>query len=334
MKRRSLWFTGPRAVETRESAIPAPSEGQVLVQTRASAVSTGTELLIYRNQFPAGMQADDTLAALRRPLGYPMQYGYACLGRITRRGNGIPREWQDRRVFAFNPHESHFLARTEDLFTVPDSMTDEEALFLPSMETAVNFILDGQPMIGESVAVLGQGVVGLMTTALLSLFPLERLVTSDLYPLRRSHSIETGAQHCFDPLAAKDQPDRLTRDFDLVFELSGDPTALDQAIAMTGFGGRVIIGSWYGARRASLDLGGTFHRGRIRIAGSQVSTIASGLQERWSRRRRFAVAANLLTRVQPARFVTHRFTLEQAGEAFAALDERPQDCLQVIFLYD
>ena len=333
VKRRSLWFTGPGAVEIRESAIPNPSDGQVLVQTCASAISAGTELLIYRNQFPAGIQADETLATLRHPLAYPMQYGYACLGRIVVRGGGISPAWEGRRVFAFHPHESHFLARPEDLFTVPDSMTDEEALFLPHLETAVNFILDGRPMIGEDVAVLGQGVVGLLTTALLSLFPLGRLVTSDLYPLRRSRSIEAGAQRCFDPLRAEDQSDHLPRDFDLVYELSGYPAALDQAIAMTGFGGRVIIGSWYGTKRASLDLGGTFHRGRIRLVSSQVSTIAARFQDRWTRRRRFDVAADLLTRVRPARFVTHRFTLKQAGEAFAMLDERPQDCLQVILLY-
>jgi len=329
VKRRSLWFTGPGTVETRESVIPAPSDGKVLVQTSASAVSAGTELLIYRNQFPAGIQADETLAALRHPLAYPMQYGYACLGRVALRGDGISPEWQARRVFAFHPHESHFLARPEELFIIPDSMTDEEALLLPSMETAVNFILDGRPVIGEDVAILGQGVVGLLTTALLSQFPVGRLVTSDLYPSRRSRSIEAGAQRCFDPLGAN-----LPRDFDLVYELSGNPAALDQAIAMAGFGGRVIIGSWYGTKRVSLDLGGTFHRSRIQLVSSQVSTIASVLQDRWSRRRRFAVAADLVTRLRTARFVTHRFSLDQAGEAFAMLDKRPQDCLQVILLYE
>ena len=44
MRRRSLWFIGPGAIEIRESAIPGPDEDRVLVQTHASAISAGTEL--------------------------------------------------------------------------------------------------------------------------------------------------------------------------------------------------------------------------------------------------------------------------------------------------
>jgi 2-desacetyl-2-hydroxyethyl bacteriochlorophyllide A dehydrogenase len=334
VRNRSLWFIRPGAIEIRESAIPSPDEDRVLVQTCASAISAGTELLIYRNEFAAGMQADESLPALQLPLGYPMQYGYACVGRVAERGDAVPPGWEGRRVFAFHPHESHFLARPADLFPLPDSLGDEEALFLPNLETAVNFVMDGQPLLGEDVAVIGQGIVGLLTTALLSLFPLGRLVTFDLYPYRRKMSFKAGAQSCFNPLDDKNHNERLLRDFDLVYELSGDPAALDRAIAMTGFGGRVIIGSWYGTKRASLDLGGTFHRSRIRLVSSQVSTIAAELRGRWSVKRRFAVVADLLQRVRPARFVTHRFPVEKAAEAFALLDRHPGDCLQVILHYE
>ncbi len=334
MRRRSLWFIGPGAIEIRESAIPIPDEDRVLVQTHASAVSAGTELLVYRNQFPAGMQADESLPALQSPLGYPMLYGYACMGRVIKCGGKIPPGWAGRRVFAFHPHESHFLAQPADLFPVPDSLSDEEALFLPNLETAVNFLMDGQPLIGEDVAVLGQGIVGILTTALLSLFPLGRLITFDLYPQRRKMSLEAGSQSCFNPLDDKSPNERLLRDFDLVYELSGNPAALDRAVTMTGYSGRVIIGSWYGTKRASLDLGGAFHRSRIRLISSQVSTIAAELRGRWSVGRRLAVAADLLSRVRPARFVTHRFPVEKAAEAFALLDRHPQDCLQVILRYE
>lgn len=334
MRNRSVWFTGPGAIEIQESAIPGPDEDRVLVRTCASAISAGTELLIYRNQFPAGMQADENLPALQLPLGYPMQYGYACVGRVVEQGDGIPPGWGGRRVLAFHPHESYFLARPANLFPVPDSLSDEEALFLPNLETAVNFLMDGRPLIGEDVAVLGQGIVGLLTTALLSQFPLGRLITFDLFPQRRKMSLEAGAQSCFNPLDDISQNERLLQDFDLAYELSGNPAALDRAIAMTGYGGRVIIGSWYGTKRTSLDLGGAFHRSRIRLISSQVSTIAAELRGRWSVGRRLAVVADLLSRVRPARFVTHRFPVEKAAEAFALLDRHPQDCLQVILRYE
>ena len=53
--------------------------------------------------------------------------------------------------------------------------------------------------------------------------------------------------------------------FDLTFELSGSPSALNDAIALTAFSGRIVIGSWYGQKRAEIDLGGAFHRSRIKV---------------------------------------------------------------------
>ena len=50
---------------------------------------------------------------------------------------------------------------------------------MPNMETAVNLLMDGQPLIGEQVVIFGQGVVGLLTTALLARLPLASLITLD-----------------------------------------------------------------------------------------------------------------------------------------------------------
>ena len=92
-----------------------------------------------------------------------------------------------------------------------------------------------------------------------------------------------------------------------------------------------MIGSWYGEKRAPLDLGGKFHRSRIRLVSSQVSSIAPELSGRWDKARRFGVAWEALKRIQPEKWITHRFPLSEAQEAYRLLDENPQDSLQVIF---
>jgi NADPH:quinone reductase-like Zn-dependent oxidoreductase len=79
--------------------------------------------------------------------------------------------WVNRLVFAFQPHSSHFLATPQELLPLPEGLPAEDAVFLPNMETAVNFVMDGNPRIGERAAVFGQGIVGLLTTALLARFP-------------------------------------------------------------------------------------------------------------------------------------------------------------------
>jgi threonine dehydrogenase-like Zn-dependent dehydrogenase len=210
------------------------------------------------------------------------------------------------------------------------------------METSVNCLMDGQPLVGEQVTVFGQGVVGLLTTALLALMPLNRLVTLDRYPLRREKSLAFGAQASLDP-EASDALDRLKfllqtdTDYtgaDLTYELSGNPGAVEKAIEITGFNGRVVIGSLYGQKQVGLNLGGRFHRSRIRLISSQVSTIAPEWTGRWTKTRRLQFALQMLQRLKPAHIITHRFPLAQAAQAYALLDERPQEAIQVILTYE
>lgn len=337
MKNQAIYFISPGQVELREETLPAPAEGQVLVQTLLSAISPGTELLLYRGQFPDGLAVDENIAALAGEFHYPLRYGYSCVGRVLQIGAGVDARWSGRLVFAFNPHESAFLARIENLLPIPENLTPEQAAFLPNMETAINLVMDGRPLIGERVAVVGQGVIGLLTTALLASFPLKSLVTLDRYALRRQASLNLGAHASLDPEAAgfvQNLSSLLPSGSDLTLELSGSPAALDQAIGLTGFDGRVIIGSWYGQKRASLDLGGRFHRSRIRLISSQVSTIAAELSGRWDKARRFSLAWEMLRTVRPERLVSKRVPIGAAAQAYQLLDQQPGEAIQILLMYD
>ncbi len=131
----------------------------------------------------------------------------------------------------------------------------------------------------------------------------------------------------------KQATDLLKGGSDLTFELSGSPSALNDAIALTTFSGRVVIGSWYGQKRAEIDLGGAFHRSRIKLISSQVSTIAPELSARWDNARRFEVAWEALKRIRPEKWITHRFSLNEADIAYQKLDNNPQETIQIIFAY-
>jgi 2-desacetyl-2-hydroxyethyl bacteriochlorophyllide A dehydrogenase len=342
MKRLSLEFSKPYQVTVIDEPLPAPAPHQVLVQTTCSAISLGTEMLVYRGQWPENVLLDDTIPALARVFSYPLKYGYSCVGRIVEVGSDVDRQWLDKQVFSFNPHESHFLASPDQLIPLPVSVPPSDAALLPNMETAVSFVMDGKPLIGEQVAVFGQGVVGLLTTRLLARFPLARLLTLDAYSLRRQRSMEFGAEESLDPSGADvigelrkwahaEQP---SGGFDLTYELSGNPAALNQAIAATGFGGRVVIGSWYGSKRADLDLGGRFHRGRIKLMSSQVSHLAPELTGLWTKSRRLQVALSLLDELRPSSLITHRFSILQAAAAYDLLDRMPEEAIQIIFTYE
>ncbi|MCA1960616.1 MAG: zinc-binding alcohol dehydrogenase [Desulfomonile sp.] len=338
MNRLVVRFTAPYGIAVEQEPLPALPSDSVLVQTIASAISPGTELLVYRGKWPAGIAVDASITSLAGEFAYPLKYGYSCVGRVIDLGSEVPRHWLDAMVFAFNPHESHFIADPASLIPVPAGLSPDSAAMLPNMETAVNLLMDGRPVIGDRVVVFGQGVVGLLTTALLSRMPLSGLVALDHFPLRRMRAVEMGARTAFDP-QSPDLFNLIKECFDggpadLTYELSGNPAALDQAISATGFNGRVVVGSWYGAKKAEIDLGGYFHRSRISIVSSQVSTLAPEFTGRWTTTRRLQLAMSMVENIRPTGLVTHRLPVNRAAEAFALLDQHPEDAIQVILSYE
>jgi len=354
MTAQSVYFTGPRQVEVRETAVPDPGPEELKVSATVSAISSGTELLLYRGEMNPEIAADEALESLSGSFSYPFPYGYAVVGTVTAVGADVDPAWHGETVLAFHPHASEFVIGRDEVSVVPDDVSPEAAAFLPNVETAVNLILDGEPRIGERAVVFGQGIVGLLTTTLLAETPLSSLVTVDCYEKRRRLSEAFGADRSLDPddvdpaavIEGRTQPterpespsgrtggERRPRRADLTYELSGDPAALDAAVDATGYGGRIVVGSWYGTKTADLALDGRFHRSRIRLISSQVSTIAPARRGRWTVARRLATAWRRLEDVETDRLTTHRTPIADAPEAYALLDDRPDETVQVLLTY-
>ena len=337
MNYRAVYFTAPGKVEIREAPLLPLKPGEILAKTLASGISPGTERLIYQGLFPHDLAMDENFPGLSEKFSYPVKYGYAAIGRVIEVGPEVDKTWLDRLVFSFQPHQTHFVSHFQEIHPLPPWIKLEDAIFLPNMETALNLVMDGAPQIGENIAVFGQGIVGLLTTALLARYPLDSLITLDPLANHRQVSLHLGATHSLDP----DSPEvvetfnRLPKGgTDLSFELSGAPEALNHAIQVTGYAGRIVVGSWYGQKRASLDLGGRFHRSRIRLISSQVSSLAPELSGRWDKTRRFNFAWEMIRKIQPGQLITHRIPIDQAAQAYQLLVEQPDETLQIIFTYN
>jgi 2-desacetyl-2-hydroxyethyl bacteriochlorophyllide A dehydrogenase len=346
--RRVVRFSAPHAAEVIEEPIPDLAADQVRVQTRLSAISPGTERLVYQGQAPSDLSADTSIEALSGGFTYPVRYGYAAVGRVEAVGESIAQDWVGRRVFSFQPHASSFVATPDELVPLPSSIREQDAVMIPSVETAVNLVMDGAPVLGERVVVFGQGVVGLLTTALLSHYPVGRLFAVEPVPERRTLAAEWGADRCFDPEAEDD----LLREAlhvrgmeaveadadgyqggDLVYELSGLPSVMNDALSVTGYGGRIVVGSWYGEKEAPLRLGQRFHRSRIQIKSSQVSTIAPNLRGRWTKGRRMEVVLRQLSSLQPGDLITDIYRIEDAPVAYEQLGSQDGAPVQPVFRY-
>jgi 2-desacetyl-2-hydroxyethyl bacteriochlorophyllide A dehydrogenase len=335
-----LWFTHAYNVELRAQALLPLKPGEVLIQTELSAVSAGTELLVYRGQIPAHMALDANLESLQQHPTYPLQYGYASVGRVVQITAEVDASWLGKRVFAFQPHASHFIATPANLISVPDDISAKAAVFLANMETAVNLVQDGKPGIGEQVVVLGQGIVGLLLSSVLAQYPLSKLTAIEGIAKRRQCALELGVAQAINPAAATEINQfkqqlvaAKATGADLIYEVSGTPEALNLAIELSGFTSRIVIGSWYGNKSAAIAFGGDAHRNQLKMITSQVSNIAPELTGRWDKARRFELTWELIRKLKPEQLISHSVALTYAADLYRDLDQNPGEILQVVFTY-
>jgi 2-desacetyl-2-hydroxyethyl bacteriochlorophyllide A dehydrogenase len=328
MKARALQIIAPGDARVLPVDLRAPGDDEVLVATLVSALSAGSERLVFNGEVEATVPLDATLPGREQPLRYPLTYGYCNVGRVVRVGARVPGSWVGARVFGFQPHQDLWVADHRQVVRLPESVSAEHGALLANTETAVSLVMDGAPLLGEAVAVVGLGVVGQLVAGILSHVGLGRLSLVD----PRASRLEVARALCGTGVEARLGPGEGEGASDLVFELSGNPAALDTALALCRREGRVVVGSWYGTRSAPLHLGTRVHRGRQTIVFSQVSELASGLTGRFDKARRLAVALEWLGKLPLERLITHRVPFDSAPEAYRLIEEE-QGCLQVVLTY-
>jgi threonine dehydrogenase-like Zn-dependent dehydrogenase len=116
-------------------------------------------------------------------------------------------------------------------------------------------------------------------------------------------------------------------------DATGHPPALARALELLRHEGEALVCSWYGTKDVSLPLGREFHRRRLQIRSTQVSTIPAQLARTWDVQRRRRVAATLLSELPLKLLTTHDVAFDQAAEAYAALDRGDAGLMHVALRY-
>ncbi len=325
-----VYFQKPFDVQLAPVEVPTVREHDVRVQTELSAISAGTEMLFYRGLVEPGAAVDATLEAHSRPLTYPLCYGYSNVGRVVQAGTAVAPSLVGKRVFAFQPHQQEYVAPVSQVVELPEGMTAEDACPLANVETAVSLLMDGAPVWGERVAVIGQGVVGTWVAGMLSHagFCDVTVVEQSASRLALSRLMYTSKVSVFGPGVVPP-----LGEFDLVYELTGNPEALALALSLCRREGRVVVGSWYGSKTAPIALGTHAHRNRNTLLFSQVSHIDSRFTARFDKARRMAVAVSWLKRLPGPALITQRVPFAEAARAYDLLDKQSDACLQVVLAY-
>src|SRR5256886_5361174 len=322
----AVWFARARSVELRTEELADPGPDEVRVRAALSAISHGTEMLVYRGEVDADLALD--LPTLAGGYGFPLKYGYASVGRAVAVGRDVRGVREGDLVFALHPHQDEYVVRESLVRRLPDRTAPEPGEFLANLETAINVVLDAKPRLGEVVAVFGQGVVGLLVTQLLRRSG-ARIIAVEPSGMRRSFAERCGAEAAIAP-----GDGTLVRELsggrgaDIAIDASGSPLALQEAIDCVAPEGTVVVCSWYGEKPVPLDLGGRFHRGRVRIVSSQVGRIDPALAPRWDRERRVELATPMPRELILPERITHRNPFARAAEEYALLDAQSRPTVQ------
>ena len=323
-KTRAAFFVSPGKIEVRTTVLDAPDDTPI-ARSRVIGISHGTELKFFTGDFIAG-PSEDGLPDVPAQLEYPLNYGYMNVGETS----------DGARFFGFAPHHDRFPVRPGYSVALPASIEDEDAVLLPSVETALALAHDVTPAFGESVLVFGLGTIGLLCAEILATHTGCSIVTADPVAFRRALADRIGCT-ALDPTQPgfREEVRNLlgAPGVDWVVNTSGSETALEHAFDLLRHEGTIIEGSWYGSRRVSLPLGGGFHRKRLTIRACQVSTIRAAFSAGWDRSRGTAEVMKLIDRIRPSKYITHRFPLEQAQAAFETI-RTAADVLQVVLVPD
>jgi 2-desacetyl-2-hydroxyethyl bacteriochlorophyllide A dehydrogenase len=301
--RKAVEFLGNKKVRVVEEAVEELQPGQLLIKTACSVISTGTELKVYCGDVDPDQPADLTIAGMDESnMQYPMRYGYSLVGTVVKVGEGVdPAEWMDKLVFSFSPHSSVVVAAANSVMPVPEGISAEDAAFMPSLETAISLAMSASPLVGERIAVIGQGLIGQLTGSVLQAMNMD-VTLVDVSPSRLAAASKFVPKASILNPAADNNRD-YNSEYDCVVEVSGSAGGLQSAVDMTGKHGRIVLGSLYGEKELPVKLGLQFHRSGIQLITSQVSTIPPALKGRWTKKRRFDLTWDYIRQLRPSRML-------------------------------
>ena len=334
---------------------PAVAPGTLLIRTSASLISAGTERMLVdfgraslidkvRQQPDKVAQVLDkmrtdgvaaTLDAVRSKLDQPIALGYCNVGRVAEVGAGVNGFAVGDRVASNGKHAEVVVVPRNLCARVPDSVDDDRAAFTVLGAIALQGVRLAQPTLGESVAVIGLGLVGLLTVQILRANGC-RVLGIDLDASRLELARGFGAETVdlgkgADPLAAAAAFSRgLGIDAVLITASTSSSEPVAQAAKMCRKRGRIVLVGVTGLelsradfyeKELSFQVSCSYGPGRYDAEYEEGGHDYPVGFVRWTEQRNFEAVLDLMAagRIDVAPLVTHRYALERAGEAYDLL---------------
>lgn len=307
-------------IALEEAPVPVPKEHEVLVRTRASLISRGSEL--------GGRY-------LREERVDPIRVGYAAAGEIVATGRAVHQYHVGDRVYVVGPHAQYVIAdatkQDEGLFrcqSIGERLSYEVGAFVGLTVAAIGWVDTVEIEPGETVVILGQGIVGSLMTQVARARSDITLIAVDRLPLRCDFARRVGADVVINA-AEEDVVEAVKvatsgRGADVVIDAVGGSHGVEsfkQAQALCRSQGRIMLVGMYQTAPLTIDANALMTR-----------TIIGGNSRRPFPPETWEKAVELLERgvIRAEEMITHRFPFRDGKKAFDLLYERPGEALGVI----
>lgn len=322
MNAAAFWNTGVREAEIRPVVLAARGPAEVTVRSLYSAISRGTESLVFNGTVPSSEYQRMRAPFQEGDFPFPVKYGYINVG-VVEQG---PAPLLGQSVFCLFPHQTRFNVPADAVTPIPPQIPAARAVLCANLETAINALWDAQPGIGDRITVVGGGVVGCLVAWLAARMPGCEVELVDINARRRAEAEKLGASFRL-PHEASDERD-------LVIHASASEQGLQSALQLAGFEATVLELSWYGDKCVSVPLGQAFHSRRLQLRSSQVGQIAPAQRARWDYRRRLALAMKLLEDETLDCLISGESDFQSLPQTLARLSRVGEDALCHRIRYD
>ena len=238
MKSINVVFPAPNQVEVREEPVGRPGMGEVLCEAQVSLISTGTETHCLRGVFDIGTNWADWVH-------YPFYPGYSMAARVVSLGPSVQSLKVGDRIATYAGHCQRFIVPVDDVIPVPDGLDAETACWTALAVTTQLGVRRAELALGETVGVIGLGILGQLVVQYLLLAGASRVVAVDTVLSRLELARAHGATHTLpmDAHLARDPIAAITdgRMLDAVFDVTGHAAVLAPSIRLVRRLGRVIL---------------------------------------------------------------------------------------------